>query len=178
MSQPLNLLRPQAAPLRGWLLFGVGLLVFAATAVYRWRDEAEQLARIELQQQAELKLLEAAKEQEQAALARQPTPKSKVHESAVRQARMQPWEAALRAVEVSAREPLYLLALEMDAQEGRLHLDVMAPTLGETLKFATQLGHQPALRAVQIQSQEPLLSQAGRTEGVRVRLAASWGLRP
>lgn len=174
MSSPaVDFLRPPHRPIVGWLLFVVGAGSVAASLWFAQRWATERAT--------------AEREQQQASEARRTAtrPRTPSAPTAVqlreRQAQAllrRPWMQALRAIESTATEPVYLISLSMDPGAGTVRLEAEAPSFDEAVAFVQALDRRgDPLQQVMLASHEQVNDAATARGYVRFAATAQWSTR-
>lgn len=170
MSAEVDFIKRTGAPAQGWLLLGLGMLVFCAALAF-WQVREAQRQQREQQAQAQA---EAAEQARQAA-ARPTTPSS--DERRAREAMLalrRPWLPTLQAIEDATRDPIYLLGWAIDPSSGRVQLDGEAASFDQALSYAQALDGEPALSGAQLVSHEQVNDvQTGRSV-VKFTVVTQW----
>lgn len=166
-----DFLRASARPRLGiCLLVAGGVALAASVAVAQFshdrRDAAEERARA----------LEATR---RASLEKRPAlPPTAVQQRSL-QARVElgaPWLPVLQAIEISTRDPVYLVALDIDPSTGAIRLEGEATSFDEVLAYLNSLGAQPALTGVTLVSHAEVAAAmpSAPTSLVRFSALARW----
>ena len=142
-----DFMRQPGQPATAWWLLAAGVMSLAGSLVlaHQWRA---QRADASAQEQA---VLDARQARRQSVAALPPTPAQRRW----MQARPQldrPWNAALDAVEAVTRDPVYLLAMNIEPATGTIRLEGEAAGFDQALAYVQALGMQPAIASATLES--------------------------
>ena len=172
MKAPVDFLREEAPPRRGWALLVLGAVASVAMVSLDWRYQS---AWTEFQRRAQARL-----EQERVrglpAPARTPT----VAEVRLRRAEADsqaPWLATLRAVEALTQEPVYLRSMTIEPAAGTIKLEAEAPSFAEALAYSEALAEVSILQPALLTSHEQVPDVASGKSSIRFHVVAKWQAR-
>lgn len=176
-TMQIDFVRSSSQPLLGWVVLTAGLVMLSLTTwQYLEHQQRQESARQIFQQQVQL---QAEEERQRVAALPALTPSyvdDKRWNRAARELAL-PWMETLRALEHSAKPPVFLLGFKSDPSNGRLQLDAEAPSFDAALDFVSALQANPALAQTQISSHEDAPDPQGRTL-TRFSVQTQWVTTP
>lgn len=171
MKHTIDLSREPPAPWLGWILLIVGVGAAVSSLAYRQHRidvlaEADRL----VQARVESQHLQAGPR------AVAPSPAETRRRAAGVEARA-PWLATLRAIESTAREPVYLRAVTFEPGTGVVRLDAEASSFADALAYATSIDDSAWLHPAWLRSHEEAVDPALGRSVVRFSVVARWNSR-
>lgn len=173
----IDFVRSSRQPLLGWLLLIAGLVMLSlATWQYLENQQRQESTRLTSQRE-----IQAQADEERLRLGALPPPaltyvNDKRWSRAARELAL-PWMNTLRALEQTAKPPVFLLGFKSDPANGRLQLDAEAPSFGAALDLVAGLQANPALAQTQISSHEEAPDPQGRPL-TRFSVQTQWVVTP
>lgn len=166
----LDFSRAGGTPATGWVLLAVGIAAVAVATWFnaRWDAERAEINRLEQMRLAGVAASTALQER----LNTPPALPSRTQNALVELNR--PWLASLRAVESATRDPIFVLAMMVDARTGAIKLDAEADDFNQAVGYVEKLSASPALHAASLMSHEATAAGAATGKGLRFSVDARW----
>ena len=167
-----DLLRPDAPPLLGWVVLALGglALVTALGLRHHWQGLDSDTRKRALQEMR-------AQQEVQARTTKPSLPApERIRQQQLGALVARPWLPTLRGIEAAMAPSTYLLRLSIDPATGLVRIEAEATGFDWMLNYLHVLERRPELRAVQLRSHEPMASPNPALQGLRFTVTAQWVL--
>ena len=172
MNSSIDFLRPESAPLAGWVLLALGAVALAGALAID-RRYVSAIAEQEAVAQARL---DDASRRSRPVIAAAPTAAELRLRQATAEAHL-PWLATLRAIESTTQDPVFLRSFVIEPSAGAIKLEAETSSFTEALDYVKLLDEADLLRPAFLSSHEQLVDPATGKSAVRFQVATRWNAR-